>query len=216
MLATLPSVGSEVLAVRFSPDGQLIATTHRDDTAALWTVTGQRVGTLACGIPPWMVDFRPDGRKLAIGDWGHRIQIWDLESHKLEANLGESMSVVWGVAYRPSDTNILASCSGDGSVMLWDLSERRNVLTLEPFGGADALSVSFTPDGKTLVAAGYDGSLCVWDLEYYDRHIAGNLEYQIARLRDELGDGIQTELLRSWAEEVRRRAWPRIGPHARP
>ena len=215
VLATLPSLGSEALAARISPDGRIIATTHRGDKVALWTETGERLGTLACGIPPWTVDFRPDGQKLAVGAWSHHIQIWDLEARKLEARLGESKSVVWGVAYRPSDTNILATCSGDGGVKLWDLSERRNVLTLEPFGGADALSVSFTPDGKTLVAAGFDGSLCVWDLEYYDRHIAGNLEYQIDRLRDDLGDSIQTERLRAWAKDVLRRPWPRIGPHAR-
>jgi WD40 repeat protein len=57
--------------------------------------------------------------------------------------------------------------------------------------GAPSLSVSFTPDGKTLVAAGYSGSPCVWDLEYYDRHIAGNLEYQIGRFCEELGESIQ-------------------------
>jgi len=152
---------------------------------------------------------------LAVSCWSGQFQIWDLETRTLEARAGEPKSVVWGVAYRPSDTNILATCSGDGSVKLWDLRERRNLLTLEPFGGADALSVSFTPDGKTLVAAGFDGSLCVWDLEYYDRHIAGNLEYQIERLREDLGDRIQAEPLRAWTEDVLRRPWPRIGPHAR-
>ena len=216
VLATLPSLGSEALAARISPDGRMIATTHRGDKVALWTETGERLGTLACDFTPWTVCFRPDGRKLAVGGWSHHVQIWDLEARQLEARLGESKSVDWGVAYRPSDTNILATCSGDGSVALWDISERRNVLTLEPFGGADALSVSFTPDGKTLVSAGFDGSLCVWDLEYYDRHIAGNLEYQIARHRDELGDSIQVEPLRAWAKEVLRRPWPRIGPHAQP
>ncbi len=88
------------------------------------------------------------------------------------------------------------------------------MLTLDAFGGSDALSVSFTPDGKTLVASGFDGSLCVWDLEYYDRHIAGNLEYQMERLGDELGDSIQTDHLRAWAKEVLNRPSPRIGQHA--
>jgi WD40 repeat protein len=214
VLATLPSLGSEVLAARISPDGRIIATTHRGDTVALWTETGERLGSLACGFPPWTVDFRPDGKKLAVGGWSYHFQIWDLETLQLEARLGKTKSVIWGVAYRPSDTNILATCSGDGSVMLWDLSARRNVMTLEPFGGSDALSVCFTPDGKTLVAAGFDGSLCVWDLEYHDRHIAGNLDYQIRRLRGGLDDRIQAGSLRAWAKNVLRRSWPRIGPHA--
>jgi len=215
VLATLLSVGSEVLGARFDPRGRIIAITHRGASVTLCTPSGEQLCALDIGVAPWTVDFRPDGRKLAVGCWGRQFQIWDLETRTLEERIGEEEMVTWGVAYMPTDTNILATCSGDGSVRLWDLSEKRNVLTLEPFGGSDALSVSFTPDGKTLVAAGFDGSLCVWDLEYYDHHIAGNLEHQIGRFHDELGDRAQTEYLRAWAEDVLRRPWPRIGPHAR-
>ena len=214
VLMTLPSLGSEALSVRFSPNGLVIASGHRDNEVALWSATGERLGILDTGTTPWSFGFRQDGRKLAVGCWGPQFQIWDLESRTLEARIGEAKKVVWGAAYMPMDTDFLATCCADGSVRLWDLNRQRNVLTLEPFGGSDSLSVSFTPDGKTLVAAGFDGSLCVWDLEYYDRHIAGNLEYQIDRFRDELGGRIQTESLRAWAENVRRRPWPRIGPHA--
>jgi WD40 repeat protein len=214
LLAVLPSVGSEALAVRISPDGRMIATTHRDNIVALWTAAGNRLGTLVRDTAPWMVDFQPNGRKLAVGGWSRQFQIWDLDARTLEASLGESSAVIWGVAFMPTNPRIIATCSGDGSVELWDLDQRQNLLTLEPFGGSDALSVSFTPDGKTLVAAGYDGSLCVWDLQYYDRHIVGNIEHQIGRLEGELGGRIQAESLRNWAREVLRRPWPRIGPHA--
>jgi len=47
VLATVPSLGSEALAARISPDGRMIATTHRGDTVAIWTETGERLGTLA-------------------------------------------------------------------------------------------------------------------------------------------------------------------------
>lgn len=214
VLMTLPSLGSESLSVRFSPDGFLIVTGHRGNEVALWSATGELLGTLDMGATPWTFEFRPDGRKLAVGCWGQQFQILDLESRTLEARIGEAKKVVWGAAYMPTNTDFLATCCADGSVRLWDLNRQRNVVTLEPFGGSDSLSVLFTPHGKTLVAAGFDGSLCVWDLEYYDRHIAGNLEYQIDRFRDELGGRIQTESLRAWAENVRRRPWPRIGPHA--
>jgi len=214
VLMILPSLGSEALSVRFSPNGLVIASGHRGNEVALWSATGERLGTLDTSTSPWTFGFRQDGRKLAVGCWGPRFQIWDLESRTLEASIGDAKKVVWGAAYMPTNTNFLATCRADGSVGLWDLNQQRNVLTLEPFGGSDSLSVSFTPDGKTLVAAGFDGSMCVWDLEYYDRHIAGNLEYQIDRFRVELGGRIQTESLRAWAEDVRCRPWPRIGPHA--
>lgn len=213
-LATLPSMGSEVLGVRFGPHGRLIAVTHRGNSVALCTPTGEQLGTLDTELTPWTVDFRPDGRKLAVGCWGRQSEVWDLQSFTLDTRIGDAKMVAWGAAYRPTDPNLLATCSGDGGVRLWDLGEQRNVLTLDPFGGADALSVSFSPDGKTLVAAGFDGSLCVWDLEYYDRHIAGNLEYHIDRLSDELGDSIRANSVRAWADDVLQRPWPRIGPRA--
>jgi hypothetical protein len=128
----------------------------------------------------------------------------------------ELKSVVWEVSFMPGRPDILASCGADGAVRLWDLPEQRNLLTLEPFGGLDASSVSFTPDGKTLVVTGKDGSLCVWDLEYFDRHMAGSLRHQMELLRPELGDAIQEEYLTTWADEVMSRPWPRIGPHAVP
>lgn len=214
LLRTLPSLGTETLAVCFSPDGELIATTRRRASVALWSKDGTQVCTMDTVVTPWTMEFRPDGRKLAMGCWGRQFQTWDLESCMIDVRVGDAKSVIWGVSYMPTNANILATCSGDGSVRLWNLSEQRNVLTLDAFGGSDALSVSFTPGGKTLVAAGFDGSLCVWDLEYYDRHIAGNLEYQMERLGDELGDTIQTEHLRAWAKDVLNRSWPRIGPHA--
>ena len=113
----------------------------------------------------------------------------------------------------PGHPNILASCAADGYVQLWDLRERRNTLTLDPFDGS-AVSVAFTPDGKTLVAAGEDdGLVYVWDLEYYQRHMAGNLRFYMELLRPELGDAIQSDYLTTWADDVMRRPWPRIGPH---
>ena len=109
---------------------------------------------------------------------------------------------------------MIASRSDDGLVQLWDLRDRRNVLTFGRFEGSTT-SLSFTPDGKALVATGQgDEPIRVWDLEYYDRHIAGNLEHQIAFYRDELGDQMQADALRAWAAEVLRRPWPRIGPRA--
>jgi hypothetical protein len=101
-------------------------------------------------------------------------------------------------------------------VQLWDLQERRNVLAIDRFEHS-ASSVSFTPDGATLVAAGHgETPVHVWDLEYYYRHIAGNLEHQIACYRDESDNGAPLEQLRAWAADVLRRPWPRIGPHAPP
>ena len=56
-----------------------------------------------------------------------------------------------------ADPDLLVSASEDGTVWLWSLSQRRNVTTLVPFGGADVRTVSLSRDGRTLDMLGiYD------------------------------------------------------------
>ena len=118
------------------------------------------------------------------------------------------------MAYHPRDPRLLASASADGTVRLWDIEEQRSLVSLTPFDGYDAVTVAFSPDGKSLVVSGAHETVAVYDLTYYDRHIAGHIEYQIERLRPELGDTIQDERLLAWRDEVLRRPWPRLGPGA--
>ncbi|MBN1361093.1 MAG: protein kinase [Sedimentisphaerales bacterium] len=216
IVTTIPAKQHEVLSVCFSPDGKTLAATYRWGMIRWYSAQGDLLAELDAVLTPWTAAFSPDGKKLAAACWSRQIQIWDLATHSLDLRLEASTAVVWEVAYMPGHPNLLASCSDDGYVQLWDLRERRNVRTFGRFEDS-AGSVSFTPDGKTLVAAGHgEAPVHVWDIEYYDRHIAGNLEYQIARHSDELNNSMQTEQLRAWAEDVLRRPWPRIGPHAQP
>jgi len=59
------------------------------------------------------------------------------------------------VAFSP-DGRLLASCSGDDSIILWDVASGKELRAIE----SDTLvvnSVAFSPDGKTLASAGPDG-----------------------------------------------------------
>jgi hypothetical protein len=62
------------------------------------------------------------------------------------------------------------------------LDDRRRCLVALDSSAGDSLSVAWMPglpDGGNAVAVGYiDGTVRIWDLNYFDRHIAGQLEYQ--------------------------------------
>lgn len=205
LITTIPARQSEVLSVRHSPDGKLLAASYRAGTIRVHSARGDLQAEFDTVLCPWTTAFSPDGRKLAAACWAREIQIWDLATHSREATLEASTAVIWEVDYLPGRPDLIASRSDDGLVQLWGLRERRNVLTFGRFDGS-ATSLSFTPDGKALIATGQaDEPIRVWDLEYYDRHIAGNLEHQIAFFRDELGEQMQAEALRAWAADVRRR-----------
>ena len=61
--------------------------------------------------------------------------------------------------------------------------------------------MAFLPDPLgDLIAVGYqDGNVRVWDLSFFDRYIAGQVEFQIRQHLAELGDRMETHTLRAWA-----------------
>jgi len=73
---------------------------------------------------------------------------------------------VKGLAFSP-DGGVLASCGGQynqpGDVSLWNVAAGRLVRSL-PGPPLGQTAVTFSPDGRTLVAAGQDRSLRVWDV----------------------------------------------------
>ncbi|MCP4589848.1 MAG: protein kinase [bacterium] len=207
---------AESLSIVFSPDGVSLVTVARDHFVRFWTVKGEPLGAvnLVEGGGLWSMAYSPDGALLALGLWDRSIRILNIADRSFVAVLEGHGGTVWGVTFKPDDPRILASAAADGTVRLWDILNQLNLATISVAPGRDVHTVSFTPDGATLLAAGeFDGP--VWyDLIHFERHIAGNLEYQIERFRAELSDqlsGERADELRSWAAGVIKRPWPRLG-----
>jgi WD40 repeat protein len=110
----------EMSAVRFSPDGGVLAAIDDQGTILFWEArTGSRIRRLHSGDrAPRSLTFSPDGRVLATAGAAGTIRLWDpltgqdylgLEGHKEQIN---------ALAFSP-DSRTLASCSHDGAVKLW-------------------------------------------------------------------------------------------------
>ena len=56
--------------------------------------------------------------------------------------------------------------SWDGTILLWDVSSREEIATLEGHT-AGVSSVVFLPDGATLASGSDDGTILLWDFRYF-------------------------------------------------
>jgi WD40 repeat protein len=78
-----------VQAMRFSPDGSVLATASADHSVCLWDgTTGHLLRTLVdCDNLVYAVAFSPDSKLLAAGSWDGFVRIWDVSSGKLRITL---------------------------------------------------------------------------------------------------------------------------------
>jgi WD40 repeat protein len=80
----------------------------------------------------------------------------------LRTYLSGHSSSVKSIAFSP-DGKTLASASDDNSVILWDVTNQKQIISLKGhFSSVN--SVAFSPDGKTLASASDDNTIILWDI----------------------------------------------------
>jgi len=117
------------------------------------------------------VAFSPNGCMLASS--GSALVIWDFEARTIVRELDQGSNAYSNcLAFSPSGT-ILASGGGyqfqpgspyeDCGVKLWDTANGRMIAFLPHEWPVHSLS--FSPDGQTIVAGGESGELLMWNVE---------------------------------------------------
>jgi WD40 repeat protein/tetratricopeptide (TPR) repeat protein len=145
-------------SLAFNTDGRSLAIAEtfvwiRDITTAKTRRihVGDQVGSLT---------FSPDGSHLATGSRVHRVQLWDVDTGRLEGDLVGHSQRVGGVAYSP-DGKLLASACHDGTVRLWAAELGAPWLSLVLPHPAPVFSVAFSSDGR-LLATGSEIDSTAW------------------------------------------------------
>lgn len=158
-----------VYCVTASPDGRWIASGGFDSTVKRWDAVKGEVSRSYSGHTKMVlaIAFSPESRMIATGGLDNVIKVWPLDPVVVPEgkpkppdfthNFAGHQSQVYGVAFSP-DGKLLASCSFDKSIKLWDLAANRELRSI-PVDAKDLVvySVLFSLDGKSVLASYSDG-----------------------------------------------------------
>jgi WD40 repeat protein len=167
--------GVELHGVAFSPDGKRVAVAGDDYAAVIYDAArGEELLALKDHKSVvYAVAFNHDGTKVATAAWDGLCRIFDAHKGTLLAALPGGSAPLYDVAFSPDGTQV-AAVSGDGFVRVWDTADGKLRYTLDSregnpqaagqARGQDLVAVAFSPDGKTVAAAGRARTILTWSL----------------------------------------------------
>lgn len=164
LVRSLTGHNGAVYDIVFSPDGSLLASASADDTVKIWNVkTGERFDTL--GQPEGeqsAVVFSPDSKSIVAGGNDRQLRLWTLQSrdkpqiNPLKFSGTAHKSPITRIAYSPDGSKIATASEGRELVM-WDAATLAPIHRYEDQSDV-VTGLTFTPDGKRILAARIDGS----------------------------------------------------------
>ena len=203
------SLIDRVLAIDFSPDGQLLATgggqPSRTGELKIWKVAD---GSLVTELPEahsdtvFCVRFSPEGDRLASSAADKFVKVFEVASGKLLRVFEGHTHHVLGVSWR-ADDKTLASCGADAVVKVWNLETGEQIRTIGGFG-KQATAIQFVAHTPMILTAAGDRVVRMHNTDNGKgvRTFSGSTDYIYALAVSEdgklLAAGGQDSVLRIW------------------
>ena len=164
-----------VYDVRFSPDGELLATAGLDGKVILWNTADpampERIGDPLTGHTGGVtaVAFARDRPVLATAGLDGRVILWDLTEPTSPEPIGDPLvhdDQVWSLALSPDD-HLLVAGGRDGGLTIWDVEEADDPTQVAEQPGAhdgSVTAVAFNPAGDRLATGSADAQVTLWNV----------------------------------------------------
>ncbi len=162
-LSSFNSHGGYVYCVKFSPDGQILASGGADRRIRLWnTNTGKIIYTLEGHQESvTAIEFMPNGKILISAGADRTIRFWDLAQRQLLKTIEAHEQKIYALAVS-ADGQLIVSGSSDLTVRVRQLGTKNNYILHGHQDGV--LTVAISPDSKIIASGSIDGVVNLWDV----------------------------------------------------
>ena len=155
LVALLTGHGDIVNHLAFSSDSRYLISCSDDNTAIVWDVAARKAQTTLKGHRGHIngVGFMPDGKRAVTASYDHDLRVWSTEDGALLKILRGHRNRVFSVAI--TQNGLIVSGDDSGEIRLWDGLTGEFLRTIARLK-TDISSLSISPDGKSVLAAGGD------------------------------------------------------------
>ncbi|KAL3419089.1 WD domain-containing protein [Phlyctema vagabunda] len=164
-MRTLEGHLAGVSTIAWSPDSSTLATGSDDKLIRLWDrASGKPYPVPLAGHHNYVISlaFSPKGNMLVSGSFDEALFLWDLRARRQMRSLPAHSDPIGAVDF-VRDGTLIASCSTDGLIRVWDTTTGQCLRTIVHEDNASVTTVCFSPNGKYLLAFTLDSCIRLWD-----------------------------------------------------
>ena len=153
----------DVLCVKVSPDGKLLAVALLDSTVRVFFAASLKFFLSLYGhkLPVLAMSISSDGTLLATGSADKNLKIWGLDFGDCHRSLFAHTDSVMAVSFVPK-THYLFTAGKDGAVKYWDADKFEELLELKGHHG-EVWALAVSSMGDFLVTGSHDRGLRRWE-----------------------------------------------------
>jgi WD40 repeat protein len=153
---------SNVNIVRWSPDGEWLASGDDDGVVKVWSLKQRGVARhLDAGSPLHGLRASPDGKWISAGTEDGRVLLWNTGTQLIEYEIKNGNKVVNCIAWQP-EKDTFACADANGTIHLYGPPWQKPYQDLASDHG-EIWQLAWSPGGQTLFFTSQDGTVNSWN-----------------------------------------------------